>query len=95
MHSVRATEASSTGASERRISVEACRSRCSKYRLVAIRMPVLDPAYTLQQLRNFHHDVRTNDRGRLMRTVAGRMNEEEMRAVSEYIAGMAVTPGQP
>ncbi len=62
------------------------------------RSPMLagqDPAYTLQQLRNFHHDVRTNDRGRLMRTVAGRMNEEEMRAVSEYIAGMAVTPGQP
>lgn len=62
------------------------------------RSPLLagqDPAYTLQQLRNFDHDIRTNDRGRLMRTVAGRMNEEEMRAVSEYIAGMAVTPGQP
>jgi cytochrome c553 len=62
------------------------------------RSPMLagqDPAYTLQQLRNFDHDIRTNDRGRLMRTVAGRMNEEEMRAVSEYIAGMAVTPGQP
>jgi cytochrome c553 len=62
------------------------------------RSPMLagqDPAYTLQQLRNFDHDIRTNDRGRLMRTVAGRMNEEEMRAVSEYIAGMAVTAGQP
>jgi cytochrome c553 len=62
------------------------------------RSPMLagqDAAYTLQQLRNFDHDTRTNDRGRLMRTVAGRMNEEEMRAVSEYIAGMPVTPGQP
>lgn len=62
------------------------------------RSPLLagqDSAYTLQQLRNFDHDIRTNDRGRLMRTVAGRMNEEEMRAVSEYIAGMAVAPGQP
>jgi cytochrome c553 len=62
------------------------------------RSPMLagqDPAYTLQQLRNFDHDIRTNDRGRLMRTIAGRMNEEEMRAVSEYIAGMAVTPAQP
>jgi cytochrome c553 len=62
------------------------------------RSPMLagqDAGYTLQQMRNFDHDIRTNDRGRLMRTVAGRMNEEEMRAVSEYIAGMAVTPWQP
>ncbi|NCC27050.1 MAG: cytochrome c4 [Gammaproteobacteria bacterium] len=62
------------------------------------RSPMLagqDAAYTLLQLRNFDHDIRTNDRGRLMRTVAGRMNEEEMRAVSEYIAGMAVMPGRP
>lgn len=62
------------------------------------RSPMLagqNPAYTLQQLRNFEHDVRTNDRGRLMRTVAGRMTDEEMRAVSEYIAGMPVSPGQP
>jgi cytochrome c553 len=59
------------------------------------RSPLLagqDPAYTLQQLRHFDEGVRNNDRGRLMRTVAGRMSPEEMRAVSEYIASMPVTP---
>ena len=54
-----------------------------------------DAAYTLQQLRNFDQELRANDRGRLMRTVAGRMTDEEMRAVSEYVAGMAVVTAQP
>lgn len=54
-----------------------------------------DAAYTLQQLRNFDQELRANDRGRLMRTVAGRMTDEEMRAVSEYVAGMAVVTALP
>jgi cytochrome c553 len=54
-----------------------------------------DATYTLQQLRNFDHDIRTNDRGRLMRTISGRMTEEEMQAVSQYIAGMPIMPTQP
>ena len=52
-------------------------------------------AYVLAQLRAFHHDRRTNDRGRLMRTTAARMTEPEMIAVAEYVAGMGVIPPQP
>jgi cytochrome c553 len=47
-------------------------------------------AYVLAQLRDFHNARRTNDRGRLMRTTAARMTEQEMVAVSEYVAGMDV-----
>ncbi|NBB82342.1 MAG: c-type cytochrome [Alphaproteobacteria bacterium] len=52
-------------------------------------------AYVLQQLRAFHNDQRTNDRGQLMRTTAARMTEQEMVAVSEYVAGMDLIPSQP
>jgi cytochrome c553 len=45
-------------------------------------------AYTLQQMSDFKSGVRTNDRGKLMRAVAERMTEQEMQAVSEYIAGL-------
>lgn len=44
--------------------------------------------YTLQQMLQFKNGARTNDRGRVMRTIASRMTEEEMKAVSEYIAGL-------
>ncbi|MEY6431782.1 c-type cytochrome [Thioalkalicoccus limnaeus] len=44
--------------------------------------------YVFDQMRLFANEERTNDRGRLMRTVAARMTEEEMRAVAEYIASM-------
>jgi len=52
-------------------------------------------AYVLSQLRAFHGDQRSNDQGRLMRTTAARMTEQEMVAVSEYVAGMDVIPAQP
>lgn len=45
-------------------------------------------AYTLQQMVDFKSGVRDNDRGKVMRTVAGRLSEQEMKAVSEYIAGL-------
>ncbi|NCA69534.1 MAG: cytochrome c4 [Sphingobacteriia bacterium] len=57
------------------------------------RSPMLagqDADYVYQQLKHFQSGARDNDRGRLMRTVAVRMTDQEMRAVSEYIAGMAV-----
>ncbi|MGM0676960.1 MAG: c-type cytochrome [Pseudomonadota bacterium] len=42
--------------------------------------------YSLDQLNQFSSGQRHNDPGRMMRTIASRMSEEEMKAVSEYIA---------
>ncbi|HTY04249.1 MAG TPA: c-type cytochrome [Rhodocyclaceae bacterium] len=44
--------------------------------------------YTRQQMANFKAGARTNDKGKIMRAVAERMSEQEMKAVSEYIAGL-------
>ncbi len=44
--------------------------------------------YTLQQMTDFKSGVRNNDKGKVMRAVAERMTEQEMQAVSEYIAGL-------
>ena len=44
--------------------------------------------YTLQQMADFKSGARNNDRGKVMRAVAERMTEQEMKAVSEYIAGL-------
>lgn len=43
-------------------------------------------AYSLDQLNQFSRGQRANDPGRMMRIVSSRMSEEEMKAVSEYIA---------
>jgi cytochrome c553 len=45
-------------------------------------------AYTVQQLMDFKSGTRSNDRARVMRSVAGRLTDEEMRAVAEYLAGL-------
>lgn len=45
-------------------------------------------AYVVQQLMNFKSGARTNDRAGVMRYVAGRLTDEEMRAVAEYVAGL-------
>ena len=44
--------------------------------------------YTVQQLVDFKSGKRSNDRARVMRHVAGRLTDEEMKAVAEYVAGM-------
>lgn len=44
--------------------------------------------YTLAQLKAFHDNRRNNDTNRMMRAIAGKMSEAEMRAVSDYIAGL-------
>jgi cytochrome c553 len=44
--------------------------------------------YTVQQLVDFKSGKRSNDRARVMRSVAGRLTDEEMRAVAEYLAGL-------
>ncbi len=45
-------------------------------------------AYIVQQLVDFKSGARSNDRARVMRAVAGRLTDEEMRAVAEYVAGL-------
>jgi cytochrome c553 len=44
--------------------------------------------YTLAQLHAFRTEERANDPGKMMRAIAGRMSDKEMRAVAEYIAGL-------
>jgi cytochrome c553 len=46
------------------------------------------PAYTLQQLQNFKAGARGNDPRRMMRLVAGRLTESQMKALAEYLAGL-------
>lgn len=45
-------------------------------------------AYIVQQLMNFKSGTRSNDRAHVMRAVAGRLTDEEIKAVAEYLAGM-------
>jgi cytochrome c553 len=45
-------------------------------------------AYVVQQLTEFKSGARSNDRARVMRAVAGRLTDEEIRAVAEYLAGL-------
>ena len=45
-------------------------------------------AYIVQQLTEFKSGTRSNDRAHVMRAVAGRLTDEEIRAVAEYLAGM-------
>lgn len=44
------------------------------------------PAYTLSQLQAFRQGTRKNDTNSTMQTIVSRMSEQEMKAVSEYIA---------
>lgn len=45
-------------------------------------------AYTIQQIADFKSGKRANDKAKVMRSVAERMTEDEMKAVAEYIAGL-------
>ena len=46
-------------------------------------------AYIIAQLKAFADGSRSNDKGKLMRTIAGRLSDDEMKAVAEYITGLA------
>ncbi len=48
------------------------------------------PAYMAQQLMNYKSGARDNDQKGVMRAVAKRMNESEIRAVVEYVATLVV-----
>jgi cytochrome c553 len=47
-------------------------------------------AYVVQQLTNFKQQARTNDRAHVMRSIAGKLSEEEMMALAEYLASLQV-----
>lgn len=44
--------------------------------------------YLITQLEQFRSGERANDRGGMMRSLASEMSDEEIRAVSEYMAGL-------
>ena len=44
--------------------------------------------YTLTQLKNFRSAERANDANKVMQTIALKMNDNEMQAVAEYVAGL-------
>lgn len=46
------------------------------------------PEYIVAQLQAFKQGARANDSGRMMRNVAARMSEMEMKSVAAYIAGI-------
>lgn len=59
----------------------------------APRFPMLaaqNADYVAQQLQNFRSGARANDFGLLMRTVSSRLTDQEIQAVSQYIASMPV-----
>jgi cytochrome c553 len=43
-------------------------------------------AYTIQQMGDFRSGARSNDKGRVMRVIAVRMTDDEIKAVAEYLA---------
>lgn len=44
--------------------------------------------YTIAQLQAFRAGARTNDLNKVMRTMAGKMSDEEIKAVAEYVTGL-------
>ena len=46
------------------------------------------PDYIVAQLQQFRDGVRTNDPEGMMRMIAAKMNDKQMAAVAEYIAGL-------
>lgn len=44
--------------------------------------------YVLAQLKAFHSGARANDPGMMMRTIAGKMTDQEMEAVASYVEGL-------
>lgn len=46
------------------------------------------PAYIVQQLNDFKSATRSNDRAHVMRAIAARLTDEEIKALAEYLAGM-------
>ena len=49
---------------------------------------VLDADYILAQLKAFRSGDRVNDAGKMMRTIASKMSDQEMLAVANYVSGL-------
>jgi cytochrome c553 len=47
-----------------------------------------NPEYTLQQLTDFRAGARSNDTRRMMRQIAGRLTDSQMKALAEYLAAL-------
>ncbi|MBL0142151.1 MAG: c-type cytochrome [Betaproteobacteria bacterium] len=45
-------------------------------------------AYAIKEMMDFKSGARNNDKGRVMRVVAERLTEEEIKAAAEFMAGM-------
>ncbi len=52
------------------------------------------PEYLADQLHGFRKGERANDAGKMMRNIAPKLSDAEIRAVSEYIHGLQAEPGQ-
>lgn len=58
---------------------------------LAAKFPALSgqhAAYTAKALGDFKMGARSNDAGQMMRTIAAKMTEKEIKAVAEYISGL-------
>ena len=66
-----------------------CRSCHAEHGAGSERYPRLagqNPAYTLQQLADFKAGTRHNDTRRVMREIAGRLTDTQIKALAEYLA---------
>lgn len=71
--------------------VPPCRSCHGEHGAGSERYPRLagqNPSYTLQQLTDFKAGMRHNDTRRIMREVASRLTDVQMKALAEYLAGL-------
>lgn len=50
--------------------------------------------YTVGQLNAYRDGSRTTDPGTMMRTIASRLSDADIKAVAEYISGLHAAPGQ-
>ena len=56
--------------------------------LVANRTSTNRRYYTEDQLKKFRSDERANDAEKVMRTIAAKLSDRQMKAVAEYAAGL-------
>ena len=51
------------------------------------RLAAQHPACTVSQMQAFRSGARSNDKSRVMRVVAERLTDDDMKALAEYLAG--------
>jgi cytochrome c553 len=73
------------------VGIPPCRSCHGEHGAGSDRYPRLagqNPSYTLQQLTDFRSGARHNDARRMMREVASRLNDAQIKALAEYLAAL-------